>query len=57
MVINEKARCSTCLFIGDEGDKDGEWAHSAGMPYLILAPDNRERQFLQLQDRVKRCTG
>jgi HAD superfamily hydrolase (TIGR01549 family) len=46
-----------CLFIGDQDDTDGECARRAGMPGLILAAGNRERQFAALSAWVKTCTG
>lgn len=46
-----------CLFIGDQDEKDGECARRAGMPYIILASRNRDRQFDQLKEWVKTCTG
>ena len=46
-----------CLFIGDQDGKDGECARRAGMPYIILSSRNRERQFDQIMEWVKTCSG
>lgn len=49
-----------CLFIGDRDEKDGECARRAGMPYLILDPNNKNcnsyfHNFVQLTRWVKTC--
>ena len=46
----------SCLFIGDQDDKDGECARRANMPYIILSPKNRDRQFQLLRYYVKKWT-
>jgi FMN phosphatase YigB (HAD superfamily) len=44
----------SCLFIGDQDDRDGECARRAGMPYIILSPRNQNRQFKLLSTYVKK---
>ncbi len=50
----------SCLFIGDRDEKDGECARRAGMPYLILDPNNKNsdfcfQNFFQLTKWIKTC--
>lgn len=42
-----------CLFIGDQGAKDGVCARRAGMPYLILASRRKNRQLHELTAWLK----
>lgn len=46
-----------CLFIGDREERDGRCARRAGMPYIIMASGQKERQFRQLRAWIGQCTG
>jgi HAD superfamily hydrolase (TIGR01549 family) len=46
---------TSCLFIGDRDEKDGECARRAGMPYLILNRKDKPRQFVQLYKCLEKC--